>query len=445
MKTTKFLLSAFIATTMAFMYTACSDEPQNTGGNSGNNPNLATKDYHFDLFMSVGKHGGMSQGDGTIVRSVSDLTTNANKISIDGIGSEFESEGNTYTMEAIVKGKYYYEVPYQPADRFVKLEVNYDPMTGKNALNIVKQRPFADQYTFKARSYTHAWLNDNTLIIMAANGDANQIIWTKLNTDNMEIIGSGTLKDITLPQGYTIFTTSGILTYRQSDNKLYYFYFAKTAKRNGKTTPFFFTAIINPETMAVESNEPNNIAEQMAGSAYGELMQNCVMYDENDNLYLAAFTSDPNNSNKGTGHLLRINKGDTQFDPNYEGYPNADGKLLTIQYLGNGKALAYARDDVRGDLEDGSINIDSYCHYYTIINLNDGSRERLKYNGEEISYNAGRFSQRTAIVDGKAYIGVNTREQSCIYIYDIATGQVEKGAEIDDSFYFDILRVIKDK
>ena len=76
-------------------------------------------------------------------------------------------------MEAIVKGKYYYEVPYQPADRFVKLEVNYDPTTGKNALNVVGQRPFADGYTFKARSYTHAWLDDHTLLIMAANGDAD--------------------------------------------------------------------------------------------------------------------------------------------------------------------------------------------------------------------------------------------------------------------------------
>lgn len=444
MKKINFLLSAFIAAAMTMTYTACSDDSGNSDGGGGN-PGSSTQNYHFDLFMSVGKHGGMGQGERTIVRSVSDLTSKSDKISIEGIGSEFESDGNTYTMEAIVKGKYYYEVPYQPATRFVKLEVDYDAATGKNALNIVKQRPFDAEYTYKARSYTHAWLNDNTLVIMAANGDADKIIWTKLNTDNMTITANGTLDEITLPEGYAVFTTSGILTYRESTQKLYYFYFAKTSKRNGKATPYFFTAIIDPTTMKVESNEPNNIAEQMAGSAYGELMQNCVMYDENDNLYLAAFTSNPNDSNKGTGHLLRINKGETQFDPSYEGYPNADGKLLTIQYLGNGKALAYGRNDVNGDPVDGTINIDSYCHYYTIINLADGSRERLKYNGQEIPYNAGRFSQRTAVVDGKAYIGVNTRDQSCIYIYDIATGQVEKGAEVDESFYFDILRVIENE
>ena len=124
-----------MAALLATSFTACSDDPaEGNGGN--NNPEETTKDYHFDLFLSVGKHGGMSQGDGTIVRSVSDLSADADKITIEGIGSEFESNGNTYTMEAIVKGKYYYEVPYQPADRFVKLEVNYDPTTGKNALNV---------------------------------------------------------------------------------------------------------------------------------------------------------------------------------------------------------------------------------------------------------------------------------------------------------------------
>lgn len=310
-----------MAALLATSFTACSDDPaEGNGGN--NNPEETTKDYHFDLFLSVGKHGGMSQGDGTIVRSVSDLSADADKITIEGIGSEFESNGNTYTMEAIVKGKYYYEVPYQPADRFVKLEVNYDPTTGKNALNVVGQRPFADGYTFKARSYTHAWLDDNTLLIMAANGDADKIIWTKLNADDMSIIDSGTLSEITAPEGYPVLTTSGILTYRQSDKKLYYFYFAKTSKRNGKATPYFYTAIIDPATMKVESNEPNNIAQQTAGSAYGELMQNSVMYDEDDNLYLATFTPDKNE--KEIGHLLRIKKGETQFDTTYDGYPVAD-------------------------------------------------------------------------------------------------------------------------
>lgn len=106
-----------MAVWMASSFTACSNDSND--GNNGDSNGNTDLNYHFDLFMSVGKHGGMSQGDGTIVRSVSDLSAAADKISIEGIGSEFESDGNTYTMEAIVKGKYYYEIPYQPADRFV--------------------------------------------------------------------------------------------------------------------------------------------------------------------------------------------------------------------------------------------------------------------------------------------------------------------------------------
>ena len=78
---------------------------------------------------------------------------------------------------------------------------------------------------------------------------------------------------------------------------------------------------------------------EMAGSAYGELMQNCVMYDEADNLYLACFHEE-DNAGFSKGILLRINKGETEFDASYNGYPNADGKLLTIQYLGREQSLS---------------------------------------------------------------------------------------------------------
>ena len=118
--------------------------------------------------------------------------------------------------------------------------------------------------------------------------------------------------------------------------------------------------------------------------------------------------------------------------------PTPTVNLLTIQNLGNGKALVYARNDAAGTA------IDSYSHYYSIININTGTQERLSYNGQEIPYSGGRFAQRTAIVDGKAYIGVNTEKANpCIYIYDIATGKVEKGAEIAEGYYFDMLRAIE--
>ena len=426
MKKFRFLFSMFMVITMALSFNACSDD--NTEPST--DPDLEAEvevDYHFDIFMTVGKHGGMNQGDGTIVKSVEALTADIQMIDIKNDGVEFRSADNTYSMEAIVKGKYYYQVP-NSNDRFTKLQV-----VG-NSVKVIQEQPFV-QNTYKVRSYTHAWIDDNTLIIMAANGDVDKILWTKLNADDMRILAEGTL-NMPLPEGAKAFTTSGILTYSKEAGKLYYFYYGKTTSgRGGVATSNFLTAVINPSDMTVQSNKVNSLAEEMAGSAYGELMQNCVMYDENGNLYLAAY-SDTDDIEQG--HLLRIKKGETDFEAAYNAYPNADGKLLTVQYLGNGKSLTYSRNDATG------TTIDSYSHYYSIVNLNTGARERLKYNGQEIPYSSGRFSQRTAVVDGKAYIGVNTADSNpCIYVYDIATDSVEKGVEIAEGYYFDILRVLK--
>lgn len=387
--------------------------------------------YHFDLFLTVGKHGGMSSKNTTVVNSVNKLTADMGTITVKGEGTEL----GDYSMESISKGKYYYQIP-SSNDRFVKYQIK------DNKVIESASSPFKTN-TYKVRFYTHAWIDDNILVVMAANGDASKIIWSKLNTDNMSILAEGTL-DIPLPESEVTgeetkkFTTSGILTYNEKAGKLFYFYYGKNglSGKSGKTTTAFYTAVLDPSTLEVESNKRNSLAREMAGSAYGELMQDCVMYDESGNLYLAAITE---KGDLEQGHLLRINNGETDFDATYEGYPDADGKLLTIQYLGNGKALAYARDDAAGTA------IDSYSHYYSIINLATGERTRLSYEGKELAYSGGRFSQRSVVFNEKAYFGVNTEADTnaIIYIYDIKTGVVEKGAEVAGEFYFDMVRVVE--
>ncbi len=427
MKKFKFTLLVFMTALISLGFTACSDDDDLkdvpvTGDESK---------YHFDLFLTVGKHGGMSSKNTTVVNSVDKLTADMGTITIKGEGTEL----GDYSMESISRGKYYYQIP-SSNDRFVKYQIKDNKVTETGAC------PFKTN-TYKVRSYTHSWINDNTLVIMSANGDASQIIWSKLNTDDMSILEEGTLK-IPLPKSEIEgeetkkFTTSGILTYNEKAVKLYYFYYGKNGEsgRAGKTTTAFYTAVLDPSTLAVESNTRNSLAGEMAGSAYGELMQDCVMYDENGNLYLAALTD---TGEMEEGHLLRINKGETDFDATYEGYPDTDGKLLTLQYLGNGKALAYARNDAAGTA------IDSYSHYYSIIDLATSKRTRLSYGGKELAYSGGRFSQRSVVFDEKAYFGVNTEADAnaIIYIYDTKTGAVEKGAEVAGEFYFDMIRVVE--
>ena len=44
------------------------------------------------------------------------------------------------------------------------------------------------------------------------------------------------------------------------------------------------------------------------------------------------------------GSLLRIKKGETDFDKSYKGYNYPKGKIVTVDYLGNEKALLYIQD-----------------------------------------------------------------------------------------------------
>lgn len=413
------LLRMGMFATALFSFVACSNETPN-GGDGGDGSSNLTGKVHFDIFMSVGEHGGMGRSENTIVKSVDSLTANQPMIDIKGSGVEL----NPYTIELISKGKYYYQVPSKQS-RFTKFQIV------NNKIEIVQEQPFVTN-TYTERKYAHTWFDDKTLLIMAANGAADKIIWTKLNAEDMSIIEEGIL-ELPLPENATLFTTSGILTYNEKVGKLYYFYYGKTSKK-GNPTSNFLTAVINPSDMKVESNTENSLAGEMAGSSYGQLMQECVAYDEEGNLYLAAFTED---GDLDKGQLLRINKGDSDFDASYNNIVNNEGKICTVQYLGNGKALIYS--------ENASLYSQGAAYYmkYSIVDLKTGESTPLTYNGKEVGYSSGRFSQRSVVVGGKAYIGVNTETSTCIYIYDIATGTTEKGADIAQGYYFDVLRVVE--
>lgn len=400
----------------------CSKDP-NPDPDPDPDPEPTTQTYHFDLWVALDRHGGMARDVQTLVRSMDNLDANQEKITFAGEGTEVNS---VLSLETIQKGAYYYQVPVS-GDRFSKY------LLKDNQISVIAERRFQTN-TYACRKYTHAWIDDNTLIIMAASGDAKSIIWTKLNATDMTILAEGTL-DVPLPPNSNVFTTSGILTYRKSDNHLFYFYYGKgkvAAGKNTRTTPFY-TAVINPSSMAVESNTSCAVDCEMVGSAYGELLQKITFVAENNDLYLACFSETDNGE---TSYLLRMPANSTQFDASYNGYPNA-GKLISIEYLGGNKVLAYARDDSKG------TTIDAFSHYYTVIDLQAKTSSPIKYNGVPLDYCSGRFSSRMAVVDNKAYFGIDAEGTNPkIYIYDAQTGETTKGAEIEQGYYFENIRVV---
>ena len=401
------------------------------------------KEYNFDLFVCAVKHGGMSKNkNGTYVRSVPALTADQPRVEFTGKGIDITED---YSLESITKGKYYYQVPQKATGGFVKFHITKNA-AGEETIVEDSEIPFKDN-TYSARKYTHAWLADGkTLVIIGTANSAKQIIWTKIADSDagMSILSEGTF-DISVPTGFSAFSTSGLLTYRASDQKLYYFYLTKPKSgQSDATTSKTWIAIIDPTTMAVESNTevPGDIMEETAGSAYGELMQNMIMYDEADNLYLSGLIT-VNGTEMGI--LRRIPAGQKTFDPSWNGFPNPEGKLLTIQYLGDGRALSYSQNNSLVE----KLTIDSKVNFYSIINLSTGTRMRVKYDGTDLQYCGGRFSQRSVVVNGKAYIGVGGETEGeaeatypTIYIYDCKTGSVEKGVELSKGFCFDIIRAM---
>lgn len=418
MKKLSFFHSMMAVLMMGATFTACSSDDDEV------TPDSSKSSAHYDLTITVGKHGGMSKTETHITKSVASLSNPDSTISFSGQGVEITD----YTIECIYDKEFMYQVP-SSADRFSKLQLK------DNKVTVIQEQKFKEN-TYTPRNYTHAWLNDNTLLIMSTTEDHTKVIWTKLNTTDMSIIGEGTVEDIKVAEGYNVLSTSGLLTYRKSDNKLFYFYNNKgvTSGSNKSTNePFFRIAVINPETMNTEQNIINKEAAQMQGSAYGELLQDFIFFDNDDNLYLTAFSTV---SKKNYGKLIRIKKGEFDFEEGYNAFPDTKGKILTIQYLGGSKALVYS-----GDNEVGT-GIQDVAYYYSIVDLDAKTATRLQYDGNDLSYSAGSFSQRSVFnaKENKAYFGISNDTENRIYIYDVATGKVSQGSKLDSGVYFDQIR-----
>lgn len=381
---------------------------------------------HFDLWVSLDGSGGMGS-DATIL--VKNLKSLEEQSVIDFINEGADVTAKLY-QESIIKGQYYYQIPKEK-DRFGKYQI-----TG-NKITTVAECPFQAN-TYKDRRYTHAWIDGNTFVVLAANGKGDKVIWTKINAGNMTILSEGTL-DLDIPEG-DVFSTSGLARYRKSDGKIIY------AFQHKKETKHFYVTFINAKDMSIAKTVTEDRAEQMAGTAYGELLQDKMFFDENENLYIACNSHIPGGK-KSTyqfGRLLRINKGAMDFDKTYEGFKYDRGKIVTADFLTANKALLYIQDPEYTGLGPDAWGNNYNC-YYAILDLTNDKKEEIKYNGTNLPFCSGTFSQRSVVLGNKAYIGVNPEHGNpCIYTYDTKTGDVTKGTEISEGYEFNRIVTLED-
>lgn len=268
MKKIKFYLWALWMVFATVSFVACSDDddpvtedpntPENPDG--PDNPDTPTPvTTHFDLWVSIGSNGGMGSTSTQLVKSVSTLEEG----DIDFINEGIDVS-ELLNQETIVKGKYYYQIRAD-GTRFGKYRILEDE------IEIVAEFPFT---TLKDRRHTHAWIDDNTLVLIGSNGDSSKILWVKVDVESMTIIGEGELNlpDPDAEAGET-FNTSGIAAYRKTDRMLLYsFLYNPSTSRN-----HFYMAFINPLDMSTISIVKEERAEIMAGTAYGELLQKKIL------------------------------------------------------------------------------------------------------------------------------------------------------------------------
>lgn len=434
MKTLKNLM-LLLLTGCTLFTSACSDEDDDDKDKPVTPP--ATKDVHYDIWVGLDQ-SKMGQFGTLLVQNVNSLEE-SREIDFKNFGCNVTSTFGK-TDAAIIKGKYYYQVDAVNEDRFVKFQII------NNQLTCIHEQPFKKN-TYTPGRYTHVWLDDNTFIIFAANGKADDVIWTKLNAETLEILAEGSL-NLKGETDVTKFTTSGLAAYRKSDNKIIYF-FKHNPGRGKVAPPYFFAAFIDANTMNTENIVKEDRAEEMAGSAYGELRQNKMFFDENENLYLACNTQIPGSKNTTCqfGNLLRINKGESNFDKSYKGFDDKEGKIVTVNYMGNNKVLLYIQDPKHTGVSDDNSKEEgwgnAYNCYYAMYDINTNTLTEFKYEGKNLPYNIGTFSQRSFVLDDKAFIGVNPKDsQPTVYIYNSKDGTVSKGISIQEGYEFSRINYI---
>ena len=90
MKKLSFFHSLMAVLMMTAAFTACSEDDDNGSSDS-------TKGAHYDLTITVGKHGGMAKSETHVTLSVASLNNPDSTITFDGKGVEITD----YTIESI--------------------------------------------------------------------------------------------------------------------------------------------------------------------------------------------------------------------------------------------------------------------------------------------------------------------------------------------------------
>lgn len=344
-----------------------------------------------------------------------------------GLGEGIEKSEKELKPYVIQQGEYFY---YQSENHdFVKYDKN---------VQVVKKFPLPN---IENRKHAHTWLDDQTLLLISYDSKVKKMTWAKVNTADMKALATGHL-DLEIELGERDqLNSSGLVTYRKSDNMLIYSFVKNTipeGKRMGAALEGkIHIAFIDATTMEVKKQVEDDRVDTMEATAFGELRQHKTFTDEHGDYYIACgkYLNKKKNTER-YGRILRVKAGEMDIDRAYEGYKYPTGKIVTMNYLGDDKILLYIQDPSKATPDKPNVwdkKKNPYVFYWEILDIKTDKRTHLT----NIPYSAGgNFGQLAAIVGDKVYIAANTKANvTTIYVYDIPTGQISEGTKLAEGMY----------
>lgn len=379
----------------------------------------------FDLWIPVQGATGKTQKeyDQNIIVRAKDLTKGT--ISIKGKGAD--TGGTALTPHIIYRDGYYYGVSRE--GNFGKFEVG-------TTVRTIKEFPLP---MIKDRQFSHAWLDRKTLVLVGSTGKQKEVSWARIDTQEMKLLASGTLA-LKAPAEDEIFCASGLLGYRQSDNTLIFphIYIAKKrSDRAKKLREEIYVAFIDAATMQVKAVDTDKRADWLGSISFGDNRTCNTFTDKAGNFYFVAAkilkeTTRPSTTAQRS-LILRVNSGAMETDKSYDAYDQPRGKIIDLTPVSEDEVMLYVQDPKQATPDnpiwDSKNN--RYVFFWQILNLRTHKVRRI----EGVPLSVGNFSHFAAPSGGKVYLGANVASgNSCIYIYDLKSGKVSKGAELEAGF-----------
>lgn len=387
----------------------------------------------YDLWVPVDGATGQSTAntDSHIIARVADLTKGVFSIKGQGV----ETSASTITPNVLYHQGYYYSVSRE--GRFGKFRVS------NTGIETIKEFPMPQ---ILDRRFSHAWLDDNTLVLVSSVGDKQEMSWVKVDVNKMVITAEGKL-DLPKPAEDELFNSSGLLGYRKADNMLIFphVYMVKP-KKNKMAEPLkrneIYIAFIDASTMEVKKIDKDPRCEHLSSTSFGETRSQKTFFDSKGNFYFAAATckipenADMKSSTKQRSFLFRVNAGSMETDKSFDGYAQPRGKIITVFPLNDDEVLLYMQDPdfkEKGNT-DWSSKTNRYIYYWLRCNMKTHQVEHIK----DIPFSNGNYGQLVVRNGDLVSIGANVEgAPTTIYQYNLNTRKVTKGATLADGFEID--------